>query len=142
MESLPPHFDDVLERALRSIPGCAAVGCVDTRLGLLLCAKVVPERFGDAMEMVAAATGELFRDAGARAIEAAFSRSSGDAAHDEPRLQQVFALSRDYLYVYQALMESPELVLATVCRADANLGMVLARARATLVELRETVPST
>lgn len=136
MDAGDPQLDDILERARRAIPGCVAVACVDTRLGMLLHARTEPTSTPDAIEMVTAAMGELFRSANARALDGVFRRLCGQAPAEQPELQQVFALSGSHIYVYQSLTNSPELVLATVCLAHTNLGMVLARAKAALIELQ------
>lgn len=136
MDAGDPQLDDVLERARRTIPGCVAIACVDTRLGMLLHARTEPDQAADAIDMVTAAMGELFRDANARALDGVFRRLLGQTPAEQPQMQQVFALSSSHIYVYQSLATSPELVLATVCHAHANLGMVLARAKAALVELQ------
>lgn len=104
---------------------------------MVLQARSEPTSNQDPMEMVSAAMGELFRSSNARSIDGIFQRLSDEAASDDPQLQQVFALSLSYIYVYQAITSSPDLVLATVCHANANLGMVLARAKSTLVELQQ-----
>jgi hypothetical protein len=130
------ELDAILSRARKAIPGCVAVGCIDTRLGLLLRVDVDQQEAQDQMDTVTAALGELFRASNAQAIEGVFRRIGDANADSAPQLQQVFALSGSYIYVYQSLPTAPALVLATVCGASANLGMVLARARATLGELQ------
>jgi hypothetical protein len=129
-------LDELMNRARRAIPGCVAVGCIDARLGLLLHASTEESSSVDPMDMVTAAIGELFRSSQAQALDGVFRRLGAQPCNVEPQLQLVFALSASHIYVYQSYRDQPELILATVCRADANLGMVLARARATLVELQ------
>lgn len=142
MDPQDPELDTILDRARRAIPGCVAMGCIDTRLGLLLCVNAEVEAAHDQMEVVTAAMAELFRSSNAQAIDSVFRRVSGRPIQDEPELQQVFALSGSYIYVYQSISTAAGLVLATVCGGSANLGMVLARARGTLSELQALVAPT
>lgn len=130
------RLDEILDRARRVIPLCVAVGCIDTKLGLVLRAKCTPGDTQDSMDMVTAAMSELFRSQNAQAIDSVFRRLSPQAPAEAPQLQQVFALSQSHIYVYQSFVSTPELVLATVCASGANLGMVLARARSALLELQ------
>jgi len=141
MQRQDANLDDILGRARRAIPGCVAVGCIDSRLGLLLHVSAGVPEARDRMDVLTAAMGELFHSQNSQVIDGVFRRVGGSPAAAESRLQQVFALSGTHIYVYQSLPDAPDIVLATVCAASANLGMVLARARATLVELEGLLAS-
>ena len=131
-----PDFDEILQRAQGSIPLCVAVGCIDAQLGVLLGVKTEATFAGEALDIVTAAIGELFRSANAQVVASAFKRLNHTELTEGARFREVFALSGSHLYVYQSLPQSADLVLATVCSAGANLDLVLARARAVLTELQ------
>jgi hypothetical protein len=66
------------------------------------------------------------------AIEALFRRVRGVAEDGHHYFQEIIILSDNLIHVFQRCKRNENLVLVTVCRVSANLGMVLTKSRACL----------
>ena len=54
-------LDNVLREAVRTIPECIAAGIIDLNSGMLLAIKTVDSHPQEVLDMLAAATGDLFQ---------------------------------------------------------------------------------
>jgi hypothetical protein len=121
-------LDSALRKAVSTVPDCVAGGYVDLDTGLLLSLMSVDSHPQEIMELLAAATADLFQGPNVRTIEQMFRMARGlpeDGHHYfQDHLIHVFLRGR-----------RQKQVAAFVCRKAANLGMVLARARMAMPEL-------
>ena len=122
-------LDSAINELQRSIPECVAVGVVDMRTGMLLGVRTVDSHPQEVLDLVAAATGDLYQGANVSAIEAAFRKSRGVADDGHHYFQEIIVLSDNLIHVFQRLKRNREVVVTCVVRASANLGMVLTKAR-------------
>lgn len=122
-------LDNVLRDIQRSVPECVASGVVDITTGMLLSIRTVDSHPQEVIDLVAAATGELFQGENVTAIENMFKRIRGvrDAAHHY--FQEIVIFSDNLLHLFQRCKKNSNLVLVSVCRKKANLGMVMVKAR-------------
>lgn len=125
-------LDSALSEARRLIPECLAAGVVDMKTGLLVGVTVDPEHPREILDLMTAATGEIFRGQNVAAIEAMFERARGTFDDDHHFFQEIIVVSDDMLHVFQRSKTNEDLVLVTVCRVTANLGMVLTKSRSQL----------
>lgn len=125
-------LDNALSTFQRSVPECVAAGFVDMKTGMLLGIKTVDSHPQEVLDLVAAATGDIFQGSNVSAIEAVFKRSRGVKDDGRHYFQEIIVLSDNLLHVFQRCKRNQDMVLVTVCRISANLGMVLAKARAGL----------
>ena len=125
-------LDQELAKAQQTIPECVAVGFVDMTTGMLLGVKTVDSHPQEVLDLVAAATGEMFQGPNVAAIEKLFKKTRGVSDEKHHYFQEIIVLSDNLLHVFQRCKRNESLVLCVVCRVSANLGMVLTKARGVL----------
>jgi hypothetical protein len=125
-------LDNELSNMQKTVPECVAVGYVDMKTGMLLGIRTVDSHPQEVIDLVAAATAAIFQGQNVDAIENMFKRSRGVKDDGHHYFQEILILSDNLIHVFQRAKRNEDMVLVTVCRASANLGMVLAKARAGL----------
>ena len=123
-------LDNVLREAVRTIPECIAAGIIDLNSGMLLAIKTVDSHPQEVLDMLAAATGDLFQGENVVNIERTFKRIRGVPDDDHHYFQEIVIFSDNLLHVFQRCKRHTDTILVSVCRKKANLGMVLVKARA------------
>jgi hypothetical protein len=103
---------------------------------MLLNVKTVDSHPQEVLDMVAAATKDLYEGDNVTTIEEAFKRIRG-VRSDEHYFQQILVMSRNLIHFFSRLERDPTTVLVAVCRKDANLGLVLAKGR--MIARTETI---
>lgn len=125
-------LDVAIANVQKNVPECVAVGFVDMKTGMLLGVKTVDSHPQEVLDLVAAATGDMFQGTNVMAIEQLFKRIRGVKDDGSHYFQEIIVNSDNLLHVFQRGKRNADMVLVTVCRVSANLGMVLAKARASL----------
>lgn len=125
-------LDIAIANAQKTIPECVAVGFVDMKTGMLLGIKTVDSHPQDVIDLVAAATGDLFQGPNVTSIETAFRKVRGVRDDGSHYFQEIIVNSDNLVHVFQRAKKNQDLVFVTVSRISANLGMVIAKARAAL----------
>lgn len=125
-------LENELANVQRNVPECVAAGFVDIKTGMLLAIRTVDSHPQEVLDLVAAATGDLFQGQNVSAIESMFKRARGVQDDGHHYFQEIIVLSDNLIHVFQRAKRNEDMVLVTVCRASANLGMVIAKARASL----------
>lgn len=131
-------LDNELASVQKTVPECVAVGFVDMKTGMLLGVKTVDSHPQEVLDLVAAATGDLFQGSNVVTIEQMFKRSRG-VDNNRHYFQEIIVMSDNLIHVFQRCKRSEDMVLVTVCRASANLGMVLAKSRSSLPKVEAAV---
>lgn len=121
--------ESIIKRAQKDIPKCVAAGIVDLDSGMLLNVKTVDSHPQEVLDLVAAATRDLYEGDNVTAIENMFKRIRGTKT-DEHYFQQIIVMSRNLIHFFGRLTSNQRIVIVAVCRADANLGLILAQGRA------------
>ncbi|MBU4182207.1 MAG: hypothetical protein A3B67_16885 [Burkholderiales bacterium RIFCSPHIGHO2_02_FULL_66_10] len=132
-------LDQQLATASAGIPECVAAGYVDIQSGMLLAIKTVDSHPSEVIDLVAAATGDLFAGSNVTAIEQMFNKSRGLAASDHHYFQEIIVNSDNLIHVFLRGKRYSNYVAVFVCRKSANLGMVLTKARMAMPELESKV---
>lgn len=122
-------LDAAIAEAIKSVPDAVACGLVDLSTGMLMGAKTVDSHPQEVLDMVAAATGDLFQGANVSAIEKLFKQARGTPDDARHYFQEIIVLSDNLIHVFSRGKTNQNLVVTIVCRASANLGMVLTKAR-------------
>ncbi len=125
-------LDSALQEMQRNIPECVATGLVDMRTGMLLGVKTVDSHPQEVLDLVAAATGDIFQGQNVTAIEDMFNRSRGLQSNGHHYFKEIIVLSENLLHVFQRCKRNEDMILVAVCRVSANLGMVLSKSRIAL----------
>jgi hypothetical protein len=84
------------------------------------------------IDLVAAATGDLFQGTNVATIEKLFRQSRGVKEDGSHYFQEIIVNSDNLVHVFLRSKRNQDMVLVTVCRVTANLGMVLTKTRASM----------
>lgn len=134
------NLDQQIAAACSTIPECLAGGYIDIASGMLLSVKTVDSHPAEVIDMLAAATGDLFAGPNVVAIENMFKKARGLASAEKPRyFQEIIVNSENLIHVFLRGKRYPDYVACFVCRKTANLGMALTKARAAMPEIEATV---
>jgi hypothetical protein len=128
-------LDTALANVTKTVPECLAAGFVDMNSGMLVGVRTVDSHPQEVLDMVAAATGDLFQGANVVAIEKLFKKGRGVPDDGRHYFREIVVLSDNLIHVFQRGKTKEDLVLVTVCRISANMGMVLTKSRAILPEV-------
>jgi hypothetical protein len=123
-------LDNALQAAISSVPECVAAGYVDLSTGMLLGIKTVDSHPQEILELLAAATSDMFQGSNVSTIEKMFKKARGLKDDGHHYFQEMIVNSDNLIHVFLRGQKNEEHVLGLVCRKSANLGMVLTKARA------------
>lgn len=122
-------LDGSLQLAMNQIPECLAAGYVDMITGMLLSVKTVDSYPQEVLDLVSAATADLFQGPNVTEIENLFKQSCGLDADGLHSFQEIVVFSENLLHMFLRLRKNNNHVLVFVCRRSANVGMVIAKSR-------------
>ena len=125
-------LENALNTLRSTVPECVASGLVDMKTGMLLGVRTVDSHPQEVLDLVAAATGDLFQGQNVSSIEQTFKRMRGLKDDGHHYFQEIVVLSDNLIHVFQRCKRNEDVVLVVVCRISANLGMVLSKARSQL----------
>lgn len=128
-------LDKALSTAQSEIPECVAAGYVDMASGLLLGVKTVDSHPGEVLDLVAAATADLFQGKNVTEIERLFDKSRGIQGRNHHYFNEIVVFSSNLIHVFVRSKKNPDHVSVFVTRISANVGMVLVRSRAAAASL-------
>lgn len=128
-------FDNALNAAATSVPECVAAGYVDVASGMLLAIKTVDSHPRQVIDLLAAATADLFNGESVSMIERMFKKARGLQDDGYHYFQEIIVNSENLIHVFLRGKTNPEYVAVFVCRKTANLGMALTKARLTMPAL-------
>lgn len=128
-------LDNALATATQNVPECVAGGYVDMSTGMLLSVKTVDSHPSQVLDLVSAATADLFQGTNVVAIEQLFKKSRGVAADNHHYFQEILVYSDNLIHVFLRGKTYVDHAAVFVCRKSANLGMVLTKARMEMPKL-------
>jgi hypothetical protein len=128
-------LDQALQKAVSSIPECVAAGFVDLSTGMLLGIKTVDSHPREVMELLAAATADMFQGTNVVTIEKLFKKQRGLKDDGHHYFQDMIVNSDNLIHIFLRGKRNEEHVLGVVCRRSENLGMALTKARAIVPEV-------
>jgi hypothetical protein len=132
-------LDTALTKAQQSVPECVAVGYVDMSTGMLLGVKTVDSHPQEVLDLVAAATADLFQGQSVTSIEKLFRKSRGQAENGSHYFKEIMVFSENLLHVFLRSKKKPDQAVVFVCRASANIGMALTKSRQSLLDVEAAV---
>ena len=128
-------FDIALNTAATTVPECVAAGYVDVASGMLLAIKTVDSHPRQVIDLLAAATADLFNGESVSMIERMFKKARGLQDDGYHYFQEIIVNSDNLIHVFLRGKTNPEYVAVFVCRKTANLGMALTKARLAMPKL-------
>ena len=127
-----------LQTAIAGIPECLAAGYIDLSSGMLLGIRSVDSQPAEVVDLLAAATADLFQGNNVRTIESIFKKARGLQDDGHHYLQEFIVNSDNLIHVFLR-GKNEEQVACFVCRKTANLGMALTKSRAAMPALEAAV---
>lgn len=128
-------LDSKLQDAISVVPECVAAGYVDLSTGMLLGIRTVDTHSQDVLDILAAATADLFQGSNVRTIENLFNQARGIENNDHHYFQEMIVMSDNLVHFFLRSKQNEEHVACFVCRKNVNLGMGLSKSRASMQEL-------
>ncbi len=133
------NIDQQIAAACSTIPECLAGGYIDISSGMLLAVKTVDSHPAEVIDMLAAATSDLFAGKNVAMIESLFKKARGLPSDNYHYFQEIIVNSDNLIHVFLRGKRHPDYVACFVCRKTANLGMALTKARSAMPELEAAV---
>ncbi len=127
-------LNGALQTAIASIPECLAAGYIDLSTGMLLGIKSVESQPTEVVELLAAATADLYQGTNVKMIESIFKKARGLKEDGHHYFQEIVINSDNLIHVFLR-GKNEEQVACFVCRRSANLGMALTKARSSMPAL-------
>ena len=127
-------LNNALQTASAAIPECLAAGYIDLASGMLLGIKSVDSQPTEVVELLAAATADLFQGTNVKMIESIFKKARGLQEDGHHYFQEIIINSDNLIHVF-IRGKNEEQVACFVCRKTANLGMALTKARSSMPAL-------
>jgi hypothetical protein len=132
-------LDTGLQKAIANVPECVAAGYVDLSSGMLLGIKTVDSHPREILELLAAATSDMFQGSNVTSIERLFKKARGLKDDGHHYFQEMIVNSDNLIHIFVRTKKNEEHVVGFVCRASANLGMALTKVRSSIPELEAAV---
>lgn len=120
--------ESIVKSAISDVPKAVAAGVVDMGSGMLLAVKTVESHPQQVLDLVAAATKDLFEGENVTNIENVFKKMRG-VKTDERYFQEILVASTNLWHYFGRLKSHQKIVLTVVARADVNLGLFLMKCR-------------
>ncbi|MFV8749450.1 hypothetical protein ACNOYE_02735 [Nannocystaceae bacterium ST9] len=120
--------ETILVKTMSEVPKAVAAGVVDMSTGMLLGVKTVDSHPQEILDLVAAATKDLFEGDNVTNIENTFKRVRG-VNTSERYFKEILVMSTNLLHIFARLRRYESAVIVVVCRADANVGLALTKMR-------------
>lgn len=121
-------LDKAIEASIKNVPKAVAAGVVDMQSGMMLDMKTTESHPQEVFDFLAAATKDLFQGESVVTIEDIFKKSRGSKS-TEHYFKEIVVYSTNLLHFFTRLPSNQGIVYAVVCSADANVGLVMVKAR-------------
>ena len=125
--------ETILMKSMKEVPKAVAAGVVDMSTGMLLGVKTVDSHPQEVLDLVAAATKDLFEGDNVTTIEDTFKRMRG-VTTNERYFKEIVVMSTNLVHIFARIKSMQSIILTVVYRADTNLGLALMKARSICAE--------
>ncbi len=120
--------DAIVQSLMSNVPKAIAAGVVDMGSGMLLAIKTVDSHPQAVLDMVAAATKDLYEGDTVMNIENTFKKARGDS-YSGHYFREIIVTSKNLLHIFARLEGQENVVAVVVARIDTNLGLALMKTR-------------
>jgi hypothetical protein len=125
---------DAVKQFRGQVPECIASALVDMSTGMLLAAETLDDHPSEVLDLLAAATFDLFQGRNVVMIEDIFKARRG-VHTDRHYFQEILVHSDNMVHVFLRSSGNQDIVAVIVCRKVANSGMLFAQARMIMKQL-------
>lgn len=118
----------LVEACRRDVPDCIGAGVVDLSTGMMLASDTLDDHPGEVLEILAAATVEVFQGRAVREVEQMWKSRRGEV---DPRhyFQEILINSTNLVHLFIRSGRYPDIAVAFVCSNTAKVGLLFAQAR-------------
>jgi len=132
--SMSQVVTDAVKEFRAMVPDCVASGLVDMSTGMLLAVDTLDDHPSEVLDLLAAATFDLFQGRNVVMIEDIFKTRRG--VHSDRHLFQEIVVNSDNLvHLFLRSAQNQDIVAVIVCRRAGNIGMLFAQARLVMKQL-------
>lgn len=121
-------IEEAISKSLTAVPKAVASGVVDMESGMMLDMKTTASHPQEVFDFLAAATKDMFEGENVVTIENIFKKSRGSKSN-EHYFQEIVVYSTNLLHFFTRIPNRDSTVYVVVCNADANVGLVMVKAR-------------
>lgn len=132
-------LDTALAKAQGSIPECVATGYVDMSTGMLLGVRTLDSHPQEVLDLVAAATADLFQGQNVSTIEKLFRKSRGQEEDGRHYFNEILVFSENLLHVFIRSKKYRDQAAVFICRGSVNIGMALTKSRVSIGDIEASV---
>jgi hypothetical protein len=116
------------------VPECVAAGIVDMSTGMLLAVDTLDSHPEEVLDLLAAATFDIFQGRNVVMIEEIWSQRRGTRTA-EHYFQEILINSQNLVHLFMRSVTNAEIVAVVVCRRMVNIGMLFAQSRMVMKRL-------
>jgi hypothetical protein len=106
---------------------------------MLLGVRTLDSHPQEVLALVAAATADLFQGQSVTAIEKLFRKSRGQPENGAHYFREILVFSDNLLHVFARCKKYPQHAVVFICRASANVGMVLSKSRLSIGDIEASL---
>ena len=125
-------INNTLKEFRQNVPDYVASGFVDMSTGMLLAVDTVDNHPRDILDVLAAATADLFQGKNVTQIEALWNQYRGVEGGNY--FKEILVNSDNLVHLFLRSASNPEVTAVIVCTRQVSIGMLFAQARAVLKE--------
>lgn len=128
------ELHEAIQASISNVPKSLAAGVVDLDSGMMLDLKTTSSHPQEVFDFLAAATKDLFEGENVVTIEELFKRARGSKSK-EHYFKEMVIYSTNLLHYFARLPKQQHIIYCVVCSADANVGLVMVKAREILKKM-------
>jgi hypothetical protein len=125
-------INNTLKEFRQNVPDYVASGFVDMSTGMLLAVDTVDNHPREILDVLAAATADLFQGKNVTQIEALWNQYRGVEGGNY--FKEILVNSDNLVHLFLRSLSNPEVTAVIVCTRQVSIGMLFAQARAVLKE--------
>jgi len=118
----------------QNVPDYLGAGVVDISTGMLLAVDTVDNHPREILDILAAATADLFQGRTVLQIEELWKKNRG-VTDNRRYFNEILVNSEHLVHLFMRSRNNPDIVVAVICSQNVNVGMLFAQARAVMREL-------
>ena len=132
--NLTQIINNTLKALRRDVPDYIGSGVVDISTGMLLAVDTVDNHPREILDVVAAATADLFQGRTVMQIEELWkqSRNITDGGH---YFHEILVNSENLVHLFMRSKTNSDIVAVVICTREVNIGMLFAQARRVMRDL-------
>jgi hypothetical protein len=125
-------INNTLKEFRQNVPDYVASGFVDMSTGMLLAVDTVDNHPREILDVLAAATADLFQGKNVTQIEALWNQYRGVEGGNY--FKEILVNSDNLVHLFLRSASNPEVTAVIVCTCQVSIGMLFAQARVILKE--------